>query len=152
MFVVIVSFACIDRQSRAGIFPKDLKKATQMVRLIHFSKDLKEATQMVRLMHFSKDIKKATDTVRLMHAQGVSGEVVLVDHVKTEQSTTIRNLKGWEDTVLWSPYGNEGMGYKNFACVESVKADTPVTLGISRPCEKFLCFRFLTCLHCSEGG
>ena len=23
--------------------------------------------------------------------------------------------------MLWSPYGNEGMGYKNFACVESVK-------------------------------
>jgi hypothetical protein len=23
--------------------------------------------------------------------------------------------------VLWSPYGNEGMGYNNFVCVESVK-------------------------------
>lgn len=59
---------------------------------------------------------------------GVSGEVVLVDKVKPAQSTTIRNLKGWEDTVLWSPYGNEAMGYKNFACVESVKAAKPVML------------------------
>jgi glucose-6-phosphate 1-epimerase len=53
--------------------------------------------------------------------EGVSGKVVFVDEVKPEQSVTIANLKGWEDTVLWSPYGNEGMGYKNFACVESVK-------------------------------
>lgn len=31
------------------------------------------------------------------------------------------NEAGWEDTVIWSPYGNEGMGYNNFVCVESVK-------------------------------
>jgi len=60
--------------------------------------------------------------------EGVSGKVVFVDEVKPEQSVTIDNLKGWEDTVLWSPYGNEGMGYKNFACVESVKAVKPQTL------------------------
>jgi glucose-6-phosphate 1-epimerase len=60
---------------------------------------------------------------------GVSGEVTLVDKVKPEQSTTIRNLNGWEDTVLWNPYGNEGMGYKNFACVESGKVAKPVVLG-----------------------
>ena len=28
---------------------------------------------------------------------------------------------GYWDTVLWNPYGNEGMGYNNFVCVESVK-------------------------------
>ena len=32
----------------------------------------------------------------------------------------IVNGGGWKDTVVWSPYGNEGMGYKNFMCVESV--------------------------------
>lgn len=37
------------------------------------------------------------------------------------------NEAGWEDTVLWNPYGDEGMGYDNFVCVESVKFD-PVTL------------------------
>ena len=26
----------------------------------------------------------------------------------------IVNGGGWKDTVVWSPYGNEGMGYKNF--------------------------------------
>lgn len=40
---------------------------------------------------------------------------------------TIDNSEGWKDTVLWSPYGNEGMGYKNFACVESALFD-PVEL------------------------
>lgn len=58
---------------------------------------------------------------------GVSGEVCLVNKAVPDQSTTIRNLKGWADTVLWSPYGNDGMGYKNFACVESAKV-TPAML------------------------
>jgi len=61
--------------------------------------------------------------------EGVAGEVQFVDGVKPEQSVTIRNIKGWEDTVLWSPYGNEGMGYKKFACVESVKAAKPQKLA-----------------------
>lgn len=40
---------------------------------------------------------------------------------------TVMNTAGYEDTVIWNPYGNEGMGYNNFVCVESVKFD-PVTL------------------------
>jgi glucose-6-phosphate 1-epimerase len=39
----------------------------------------------------------------------------------------IVNDGGWKDTVVWSPYGNEGMGYKTFLCVESA-AVAPVTL------------------------
>jgi len=46
----------------------------------------------------------------------------------TGMGLAVLNTEGWEDTVLWSPYGNEGMGYNNFVCVESVKFD-PVTLG-----------------------
>ena len=34
---------------------------------------------------------------------------------------SVLNTAGYEDTVLWSPYGDEGMGYDNFVCVESVK-------------------------------
>jgi len=45
----------------------------------------------------------------------------------TGKSLTVMNTAGYEDTVLWNPYGNEGMGYNNFVCVESVKFD-PVTL------------------------
>jgi len=43
------------------------------------------------------------------------------------KSLTVMNTAGYEDTVLWNPYGNEGMGYNNFVCVESVKFN-PVTL------------------------
>lgn len=39
----------------------------------------------------------------------------------TSTQLTVINTAGYEDTVLWNPYGNEGMGYNNFVCVESVK-------------------------------
>ena len=38
-----------------------------------------------------------------------------------QMQLTVSNTAGYEDTVLWNPYGNEGMGYNNFVCVESVK-------------------------------
>jgi glucose-6-phosphate 1-epimerase len=43
-------------------------------------------------------------------------------------SLSVLNTAGWADTVLWNPYGNEGMGYNTFVCVESVKYD-PVSLA-----------------------
>jgi glucose-6-phosphate 1-epimerase len=45
----------------------------------------------------------------------------------TGKALAVLNEAGWEDTVMWSPYGDEGMGYNNFVCVESVKFD-PVSL------------------------
>jgi glucose-6-phosphate 1-epimerase len=45
----------------------------------------------------------------------------------TGKALAVLNTAGWEDTVLWNPYGNEKMGYNNFVCVESVKFDA-VTL------------------------
>jgi glucose-6-phosphate 1-epimerase len=45
----------------------------------------------------------------------------------TGKSLSVVNSAGWEDTVIWNPFGNEDMGYNNFVCVESVKFD-PVTL------------------------
>jgi glucose-6-phosphate 1-epimerase len=39
----------------------------------------------------------------------------------TKKSLAVLNTAGWEDTVLWNPYGNEKMGFDNFVCVESVK-------------------------------
>jgi glucose-6-phosphate 1-epimerase len=44
------------------------------------------------------------------------------------KSLAVINEAGWADTVIWSPYGNEGMGYNNFVCVESAKID-PVTMA-----------------------
>jgi len=46
----------------------------------------------------------------------------------TGKKLSVLNTAGWEDTVIWNPYGNEGMGFNNFFCVESVKFD-PVTLA-----------------------
>ncbi|GKY99077.1 hypothetical protein MPSEU_000863400 [Mayamaea pseudoterrestris] len=46
----------------------------------------------------------------------------------TGKTLSVVNSAGWEDTVIWNPYGNEGMGFNNFVCVESVKFD-PVTLA-----------------------
>mmetsp|Transcript_9729 Transcript_9729/g.17554 ORF Transcript_9729/g.17554 Transcript_9729/m.17554 type:complete len:301 (+) Transcript_9729:312-1214(+) len=43
------------------------------------------------------------------------------------KSLSILNTKGYVDTLIWNPYGNEEMGYKKFVCVESVKYD-PVAL------------------------
>lgn len=57
--------------------------------------------------------------------KGVS-DPVLKDSGKGK-TLSVLNTSGWEDTVLWNPYGNEGMGYNNFVCVESVKFD-PVSL------------------------
>ncbi|GFH45350.1 hypothetical protein CTEN210_01824 [Chaetoceros tenuissimus] len=51
---------------------------------------------------------------------------VLVDSGKGKKLNVL-NTAGWEDTVVWNPYGNEGMGFNEFVCVESVKFD-PVTL------------------------
>lgn len=45
----------------------------------------------------------------------------------TGKNLAVVNSAGWADTVLWSPYGDEGMGFNSFVCVESVKFD-PVTL------------------------
>mmetsp|Transcript_54118 Transcript_54118/g.60510 ORF Transcript_54118/g.60510 Transcript_54118/m.60510 type:complete len:345 (+) Transcript_54118:66-1100(+) len=45
----------------------------------------------------------------------------------TGKVLNIVNEVGWEDTVLWNPYGEEGMGFNQFVCVESVKFDS-VTL------------------------
>jgi len=45
----------------------------------------------------------------------------------TGKALSVLNTAGWEDTVLWNPFGDEGMGYNNFVCVESAKID-PVTL------------------------
>jgi glucose-6-phosphate 1-epimerase len=43
------------------------------------------------------------------------------------KALNVLNKAGWEDTVIWNPFGNEGMGFNEFVCVESVKFD-PVTL------------------------
>jgi len=71
-------------------------------------------------------IKKETDSVYA----GVSGDVELVDS-KRKRPLTISNKLGWSDTVVWNPYGDEGMGFDSFVCVESAQASSPVVLAPS---------------------
>eukprot|EP00622_Pseudochattonella_farcimen_P004628 FR740041.1.p1 GENE.FR740041.1~~FR740041.1.p1 ORF type:complete len:212 (+),score=34.82 FR740041.1:63-698(+) len=40
----------------------------------------------------------------------------------------IVNSGGWKNTVLWNPYGDKGMGFDKFVCVESA-AFAPVSLA-----------------------
>lgn len=41
----------------------------------------------------------------------------------TGKALSVVNTAGYADTVLWNPYGEEGMGFNNFVCVESAKYD-----------------------------
>jgi glucose-6-phosphate 1-epimerase len=56
-----------------------------------------------------------------------TNDPVLCDSGKGKK-LAVANKAGWKDTVLWSPYGDEGMGFDSFLCVESVAFD-PVTLA-----------------------
>jgi len=69
-------------------------------------------------------ISKEVDSVYA----GVSGDVQLVDS-KRSRPLTISNVLGWSDTVVWSPYGDENMGFDSFVCVESAQASSSVNLA-----------------------
>merc|ERR1712070_1265749 len=52
------------------------------------------------------------------------------DHQGLWQKSAIEiSSSGWEDAVVWNPYGNEGMGYDSFVCVEAAKALKPITVA-----------------------
>jgi len=53
------------------------------------------------------------------------GSVVLKDPSKGELE--IISSDGWEDLVIWNPFGDEKMGADGFVCVESAALE-PVTL------------------------
>ncbi|KAJ8601385.1 hypothetical protein CTAYLR_004986 [Chrysophaeum taylorii] len=59
--------------------------------------------------------------------KGVS-DPVLKDEGKKRQ-LKILNKQGYKDTVIWSPYGNEAMGFNKFVCVESVAFDKVTLAG-----------------------
>mmetsp|Transcript_1156 Transcript_1156/g.1613 ORF Transcript_1156/g.1613 Transcript_1156/m.1613 type:complete len:348 (+) Transcript_1156:2-1045(+) len=69
-------------------------------------------------------ITEETDQI----VEGVVGSVKINDKGKGK-SLLIKSTQGWSDTVLWNPYGNEGMGYKNFVCVEAAAASKPVSVA-----------------------
>lgn len=58
-----------------------------------------------------------------------SGDVMLQDS-GTSRGLTIQST-GWSDVALWSPWGNEKMGYKGFIGIEAVQASQPIQLSPS---------------------
>ena len=55
----------------------------------------------------------------------VTGPVTLHDG---DKKVVIKADSKWQDVVLWNPYGNDAMGYKNFICIENAVINKPVTL------------------------
>ena len=70
-------------------------------------------------------ITTATD----MAYMGVKGPIVITDTGKNMKLTLER--KGFEDTCIWSPFGNDAMGYDKFICVEPVQL-TPVQIPVGK--------------------
>jgi glucose-6-phosphate 1-epimerase len=70
-------------------------------------------------------ISEATDTLYY----GVKGPITITDSGKKTKVTLTR--KGFQDTVIWSPYGNTQMGFDKFICVEPVQA-TPVEIPVGQ--------------------
>eukprot|EP00746_Dinoflagellata_sp_MGD_P004922 gnl/MRDRNA2_/MRDRNA2_109517_c0_seq1.p1 gnl/MRDRNA2_/MRDRNA2_109517_c0~~gnl/MRDRNA2_/MRDRNA2_109517_c0_seq1.p1 ORF type:complete len:412 (+),score=58.60 gnl/MRDRNA2_/MRDRNA2_109517_c0_seq1:74-1309(+) len=60
--------------------------------------------------------------------EGVNGVVKIADTANS-RTIVVDNKAGYIDTCVWSPYGNEGMGAKNFICVESGNVKDKVTVA-----------------------
>ncbi|CEM12673.1 unnamed protein product [Vitrella brassicaformis CCMP3155] len=55
------------------------------------------------------------------------GEVVIKD-TGYNRMLSVKSPTGFEDVVLWSPYGDESMGFDDFLCVENAAASSKVTV------------------------
>jgi len=90
------------------------------------------ATYLDKMQSPPKDVQSATADIKItaetdsVYAD-VSGDVVLADSGR-KKPMTISSSVGWSDTVLWNPYGDEGMGFDGFVCIESAQASSPVVL------------------------
>lgn len=74
----------------------------------------------------------------------VNPNFMLILHLMFFQGTKIiMESKGFPDSVLWNPYGNEAMGYDKFVCVEPVQASP-----ISIPADKNNVVKFYQKISC----
>mmetsp|Transcript_22744 Transcript_22744/g.29552 ORF Transcript_22744/g.29552 Transcript_22744/m.29552 type:complete len:327 (-) Transcript_22744:223-1203(-) len=85
----------------------------------------KTFTPPEELVHQDADVTVRSFTDRIF--PGVSKDVVLEDR-GAGRLLKIHNLQGFEDTVVWSPYGDEGMGADNFVCIESGNIAESITV------------------------
>lgn len=75
----------------------------------------------------SNDVK-VTAPIDMLY-KGVTGPVTITDTGKKTKITMER--KGFPDTVIWSPHGNDAMGYDKFVCLEPVQA-SPITIPVGK--------------------
>ena len=54
--------------------------------------------------------------------QGVTGAITITDTGKKTKTTL--EQKGFADSCVWSPFGNEDMGFDKFVCVEPVQSSS----------------------------
>lgn len=91
----------------------------------------KGATFLNKMLDPPADVTEERDEITIAEEydrvyKGVN-DPVLKDTGKGK-ALKIVNSGGWKDTVLWNPYGDEGMGFDKFVCVESA-AFEPVSLA-----------------------
>lgn len=75
----------------------------------------------------SNDVK-VTGPIDMLY-KGVKGPITITDTGKGTKLTLER--KGYSDSVIWSPHGNDAMGYDKFICVEPVQS-TPITIPVGK--------------------
>lgn len=75
----------------------------------------------------SNDIK--VDKFMDVLYKGVTGPITITDSGKKTKITM--EQKGFADSCVWSPFGNEDMGYDKFICVEPVQS-TAVEIPVSK--------------------
>jgi len=75
----------------------------------------------------SNDVK-VTEPIDALY-KGVKGPITITDTGKGTKLTLER--KGYSDSVIWSPYGNDAQGYDKFIVVEPVQS-TPVTIPVGK--------------------
>eukprot|EP01035_Chromulina_nebulosa_P021109 gene21109-27353_t len=60
---------------------------------------------------------------------GLSGPITVTDSVKGTK--TVLTRKGYTDTVIWNPYGNDALGYDKFVSIQPVSV-SPVTIPVGK--------------------
>lgn len=76
----------------------------------------------------TSDNVQITQPVDMLY-RDCKGPITITDTGKNTKLTL--ESKGFSDTCMWSPFGNEAMGYDKFVCVEPVQA-TPVTIPVGK--------------------
>jgi glucose-6-phosphate 1-epimerase len=62
---------------------------------------------------------------------GVTGDIRLEDTAPGRPGLTLGHggHVGWQDCVVWNPYGDEQKRYRDFICIEACVSQQPVVLG-----------------------